>query len=710
MVRVVCQVLPRTDQLTLIWSDGAATFPPYSLGTASFAEIERLSGQGREQLARLGCIAGDALELAKTGQQLAQIGNALYRLLFQLDQPGDRPGQEVRAWLDRLTREGAVERLEIIGDNFSVPWTIIYDQTPDQALLAKAGADGAFWKGFWGRRFNLLGGRRVQWLRGKNLPEKPAVVLAIDPVTRASLPQDEQERLTKFQEVQEAIVVPSCAKLAEVFNSREVDLLYVFGRADGGTVRLGDDRLTAKALESMVFRTAQGEGLSGQTLLFLNCCPGGESGNLLAAFERFSSVGLLGTVQPVAAPLANQCGLDLLTHVLSGKRSLGESLSDLRLRQPASGSLYFASCPGDIRIGGPEQEPASAEPLALPDEPYQPLTPLGEETAALLVGRENDISQMAVMLDENGTRLVLVHGMPGAGKASLLHAGVVPYLEDRAIGFRFLRERAEGAAAGDEGDYPVLAIRASSDLLGQLAIALLEFCARPYSFATPTGKIITMDLPGILGSVVGSAITGADHLPSVDDLRRALGSRPELLGQLLHAITAELSFELVVLIEHGDEIFSLARPETEPRMATEAFASLGAAIRGTARAKFIVSLRTEYLGRFTDYLQQTPHNAGTVRTFLVRELSADDLLEVILQPTAQECLPGSDEVPLEKYRFQIEQGLAERIASEGAAARASESTKPAGTGPRGMQQAVRAGWAATRPGCSRSPTQEHRRR
>jgi WD40 repeat protein len=664
MARVVCQVLPCADRLTLIWSDTAAAFPPYSIGAASFAEIQRLSAQGRDQLARLGCIAGDALELAKTGQQLAQIGHALYRLLLQLDQPGELLGQEVQAWLERLTREGAVERLVIIGDVFGVPWTIIYDQTPDQALLAKAGADGAFWKGFWGRRFNLLGGRRVQRLCGKNLPDKPAVVLAIDPVTRASLPQDEQERLAKFLEGHEVIVAPSCAKLAEIFDSQEVDFLYIFGRADGCAVQLGNDRLTSAALESMVFRTADDEGLGGQTLLFLNCCPGGESGNVLAAFDRFSGVGMVGTVQPVAAPLANQCGLDLLTHFLKADKSLGEAISELRLRQPVAASLYFACCPGDIRVGGTEPEPASAEPLALPDEPYQPLTPLNEETAALLVGRENDIAQVATMVDEDNTRLVLVHGMPGAGKASLLHAGVVPYVEDRAVGFRFLRERADEAAAGDESDYPVLALRASSDLLGQLAIALLEFCARPYSFATPTGKIVTSDLPTILGGVVGGVTAGAHSLPPIDDLRRALGRRPELLGQVLHAITAELPFELVVLIEHGDEIFSLARPESEPRLAAEALAMLRTALSGQARVKFIISLRSEYLGRFIDQLQQVPENGRMVRTFLVRDLSADDLLEVILQPTALECLPGTDEVPLEKYRFQIEQGLAERIAKE----------------------------------------------
>jgi len=644
-----------------------------------------LADQAHQQLAHFGSVAADPLESAKTGQQLAQTGYDLYGLLFQ-------PGQEVRAWLERLSREREVQSLEIIGDAFTLPWSVVYDQTPDQALFARAGADGAFWKGFWGRRFNLLGGRRVQWLRGRQLPHKPAVVLAVDPALRASLPQEEQERLSEFQRGPR-VVAESCANLVEIFQSQEVDLLYVFGRADGNAVRLGDDRLTAQALENIVFAQADGEGPSGQTLLFLNGCPGeaekgsgpfcaehppgrsgkrgltpfrpGEPGNMLKAFERFSGFGLIGTVQPVAAPLANQCGLELLSQFLDGGQTLAEALTAMRQRHPVAGSLYFASCPGDVRAGGPSSSlRPDADLLPLPDEPYQPLVPLREDTASLLVGREADTAQVAGLLDDGDTRLVLVHGMPGVGKASLLHAAVVPYLEDHSVGYQFLRERGEGEPADNERDYPVLPIRATSDLAGQLAIALLECCGRPYSYVTPTGQTVTVDLPAILSGMVKETQGAAASLPATDELRRALLHDPALFSRVLEAITAQLPFELVLLIEQGEELFSLIRPEVEPRAAEEALAILRAALLGQARAKFIVSLRTAYLGRFLDRLLHAPEEGRCVRTFLVRELTEEELVEVIQQPTSQEPLPGTDEVPQEKYAFLFEQGLADDIAKE----------------------------------------------
>src|SRR5439155_24663515 len=87
-------------------------------------------------------------------------------------------------------------------------------------------------------------------------------------------------------------------------------------------------------------------------------------------------------------------------------------------------------------------------------------------------------------------------------------------------------------------------------------------------------------------------------------------------------------------------------------------------LQAPARAKFLVSLRTEYLGRFLAPLVETPEDEAAVRNYLVRELSEDELVAVILQPTSLEPLPGSDEVPQQKYRLQYEQGLAESIARE----------------------------------------------
>ncbi|HYV35886.1 MAG TPA: hypothetical protein VE988_09300, partial [Gemmataceae bacterium] len=320
MARVVCQVLAGSDRLTLLWSEGSATFTPYVIEGSALAELHRLSQLAHQQLAQLTLSVGDAAAMTRGSFALAQTGHALYRALFQLDQQGETPGQEVRNWLDGLALQGAVERLEIVGDCFTLPWAAVYDQPPDQAAFTSAAADGACLKSFWGRRFPLMGGRRVQWLRGRQLPEKPAVVLAIDPGMRGGLPPEEQKRLSDFKAGHDVIVVESVGSLAKIFQTQEVDLLYVCGYAEGNAVQLGEHRLTADSLANIVFGESNDEDApSGQTLVFLNAVAGGsETGNLLAAFERFSAVGLMGPIQPLQTQAANCCGLDLLGQIIAG--------------------------------------------------------------------------------------------------------------------------------------------------------------------------------------------------------------------------------------------------------------------------------------------------------------------------------------------------------------------------------------------------------
>src|SRR5436305_861621 len=96
MARVVCQVVAAADRLTLLWSEGPASFPPYSIHGPALAELRRLTAEAHHRLADLAAGNGDPGHM---GHQLAQIGQALYGLIFQLDQPVGSVGHEVRDWL-----------------------------------------------------------------------------------------------------------------------------------------------------------------------------------------------------------------------------------------------------------------------------------------------------------------------------------------------------------------------------------------------------------------------------------------------------------------------------------------------------------------------------------------------------------------------------------------------------------------------------------
>src|SRR6185295_18411775 len=110
--------------------------------------LRRLSELAFQQLAQLIGSAEDAAARPGAALHLAQTGHLLYRQLFQLDRSGSQEGttaQEVRDWLNGLTRQNAVERLEIVGDAFALPWIAVYDQAPNSAAFGES-TEGEAWQ------------------------------------------------------------------------------------------------------------------------------------------------------------------------------------------------------------------------------------------------------------------------------------------------------------------------------------------------------------------------------------------------------------------------------------------------------------------------------------------------------------------------------------------------------------------------------------
>jgi hypothetical protein len=123
-------------------------------------------------------------------------------------------------------------------------------------------------------------------------------------------------------------------------------------------------------------------------------------------------------------------------------------------------------------IPGIEMGRPAAAPPPLPKHPYRSLMYFDRDDRALFAGRDGDVLRFARILDEAATRRLVLHGESGCGKSSFLRAGAIPFLEDECVGYRSVRDRSEG-----EGPSPWL-IRAANDLPGQVADALVRFCAR----------------------------------------------------------------------------------------------------------------------------------------------------------------------------------------------------------------------------------------
>jgi WD40 repeat protein len=702
MADVVCFVQWQPEKVSFTWSEGPDAFPTYHL-TGQHVDLfredvelarKRLaelvdayldylhspSAEGAEQAVRQAC-----LQLAEAGYQLRQ------RVFKPNEDPG-KTAKDVSTWLRKLHSRGQLASLEIVteGGQF-VPWNLLYEERPDPKTFLAGGSSLDHWQPFWGIRHNLAGGQRVDPRRRMPFWEKPRVLLVVDPSIRKGLPAPQRERLEGFARARGLPLIGSPRELKEALRAGRPDLMYWLSHATPAALVLGDEddsEISPTDLLRLLEEDGEEEELGG--LVFLNACRTAETtptaGSFFKAVFGLKMSGLIATEQQTVDTFACPFGLDFLEAFLDRGEPAGKVLQSLRARVPADlqalptpvllGLLYGAYCPPQIQVitagaapapTGPAPAPAApAAPVAggrnlgpqaaprevpLPEKPYRSLRYYTRAERALFAGRDGDVARFGRILDDAGTRLLVLHGESGCGKSSFLHAGVIPFLEEECHGFRFLRDRKASEVE------PVLLVRATGDLPAQLAQALCGFCARPFVGRTPTGKALKVDLAGILARLLGAPVEPGR-------LRERLAAEPAFLGRALAALDVDLPFTVVLVIDQCEEVFTLNwRAEDRPRRDLS-LELLRQTLAVSGAFKLIVALRTEYYGRLVDRLRRGVHEAVGVREYLLTDFDEERLTEAIRRPTSTTKVLYSSEVPFEKYGFRYAEGVAEQIARQ----------------------------------------------
>ncbi|MCI0684480.1 MAG: hypothetical protein L0Y71_20400 [Gemmataceae bacterium] len=705
MARVVCQVIHRPERVSVLWSEGAASFEPYHLEGPALARFNDVARQARESLA--GAVASPSPQAAAA---LATLGEQLYRLLFQLDGPPSPAAGAVHDWWQELRRRDAVQSFEIASDvPGRVPWNAVYDQ-PVEAGAFGAGPGSPAWQRFWGFQFALGVGRRVNPLRAFPYLDQPALLVALDTVLETRLAGEQRQQLEQLVAERGGELVRSLDELLQRLRQSAPDVLAVISRIDRGDIVLGD---RAGSLRELRQALADAEAGNPQPVVLLLGSPKDfrspeDFGTLTGSWECFlasATSELSSVVAPeVPGPAASNvaAGLAWLAKFLSAEADAGAALQQARQAGGLAGLAYSAFCPPHVRVLAEGKEPDADLPgptlYDLPSRPYRGLAPFDREDRALFLGREDDTIRFARLLDESWTRGMFLHGAAGAGKASFLRAGVVPYLEDEALGYFILRDRSDTAQTQAERDRPTLSIRAGGDLAGQLAAALGAFCAQPFTYATPAEGSVTVDLPGILsqyargtvpapsdaiqatapagsgsGSTQSASTAVAVDPPGVAAPPQAAGQQspvlqlyeaicddPAVLGRLLDDIAARLPFELVIVIEQGEDLVTQATGASASQRRQASFRALAGLAATPARCKAILSLRTEFFGQLGEALA-LGKDRGAWRDFLLAPLSAKALTDAILLPTAVEPPPYAKVAPHQHYRLSFESGVVSTI-------------------------------------------------
>ena len=200
------------------------------------------------------------------------------------------------------------------------------------------------------------------------------------------------------------------------------------------------------------------------------------------------------------------------------------------------------------------------------ESPYPGLRPFESHEAGIFFGRERHTDRLLEILQRE--RFLVVIGPSGSGKSSLVRAGLLPCLTMGSLG--------SGSA------WRIALLRPGDQPIGSLARALLQ--------------------PDVFGREL-VAPARDDDATNVALLTAELRRGP--LG-LLHATAAarersdaaERSFNLLVLVDQFEELFTYAEASGERADESEAFVNLMLAARAepTARVYVALTMRTDFLG------------------------------------------------------------------------------------------------------------------
>ena len=282
--------------------------------------------------------------------------------------------------------------------------------------------------------------------------------------------------------------------------------------------------------------------------------------------------------------------------------------------------LFVAAARGHVPAVQVRSAAAGAGPRPGPvtGSPYRGLSVFGEQDAAFFFGREAATAQVLERMSRHvvGAGLLVMSGVSGAGKSSLLRAGVLPRI--RAAGL---------AAAPGAASWPCLVFTPTRAPLDELAlrVALLAGTdasavrrgleADPAGFALPARQAALARPPGPAGDGDGPA---------------AEGGQPPLQRQLL------------LVVDQFEELFTQCADEEQRRAFITALHAAATARHGPDQAPaalVVLGVRADFEARCADY----PELADAVQDrYLLTAMTGRQLRMAITEP-AKKADSGVDD-------------------------------------------------------------------
>jgi hypothetical protein len=242
------------------------------------------------------------------------------------------------------------------------------------------------------------------------------------------------------------------------------------------------------------------------------------------------------------------------------------------------------------------------------DSPYRGLSAFEEQDAAFFFGREAATTELLERMSRHlqGAGLLVVSGVSGAGKSSLLQAGVLPRIRGTGL-----------AAAPASASWPCLVFTPTQDPLGELALRV-ALLARADAAAVRRG--LDAD-PG------GFALTAR---------QAALAPRPgpgwDPGGPAAHRHQPPPQQRLLLVVDQFEQLFTQCADEGQRKAfitALYAAASTGHGPDHAPAALVVLGMRADFEARCADY----PQLAEAVQDrYLVTSMTERQLRMAITEP------------------------------------------------------------------------------
>jgi WD40 repeat protein/DNA-binding SARP family transcriptional activator len=257
--------------------------------------------------------------------------------------------------------------------------------------------------------------------------------------------------------------------------------------------------------------------------------------------------------------------------------------------------------------------PPLASVSGMVDSPYRGLSAFEEQDAAFFFGREASTTELLDRMSRSlaGTGLLVVSGVSGAGKSSLLRAGVLPQMREAGL-----------ASAPGSSSWPCLLFTPAHTPLDELAVRVASLAGTD---AAGVRRGLETEPEGF-ALTARQAAAAARGGPSTD----------------LHGPTAVPHQRLLLVVDQFEQLFAQC-PDEQQRLAfIVALHSAATARPGpgdTPAALVVLGVRADFEARCASY----PQLAGAVQNrYLVTPMTERQLKMVITEP-AKKAGSGVDD-------------------------------------------------------------------